>query len=349
MNPLNAITYYCGDCQLWDPEDKSLGGSEQAIVQLSQQWIKLKYNVTVYANCHPKVINGVIYQRWEEFDKTKPNNILILWRISGVKGLGREKPKARVVLLDLHDFTQIHEIQYLHDYVHVYMLKSEYHASLYPFMEKKIRIVANGIQMTAYEIMGKKKLQREPLRFCYTASYDRGLFELLKWSWPKIHKELPESKLHVYYGYSKWDSNQNETKILMEQPGVVHYGRRPNHEVAEEKHRSSFNLYPSHSATEIDCINVRESALAGCIPILSNKYVFAERDGVHLMGDPKTKEFHDKYAILVTNLAREPQEKLEKMRSTLRSSETIFTWEPVAVQWHQIFRQELSRITNYLL
>ena len=40
-SPFNQIVYYCGENEIaWDPEDKKLGGSEQAVVQLSEQWTK---------------------------------------------------------------------------------------------------------------------------------------------------------------------------------------------------------------------------------------------------------------------------------------------------------------------
>jgi hypothetical protein len=34
--------------------------------------------------------------------------------------------------------------------------------------------------------------------------------------------------------------------------------------------------------SKIDCITVRESLVAGCIPLLAKHGVFLERDGVHL-------------------------------------------------------------------
>jgi hypothetical protein len=44
---------------------------------------------------------------------------------------------------------------------------------------------------------------------------------------------------------------------------------------------SSFQLYVTNTISEIDCISIKESVLAGCIPIISNFGVFEERDGIH--------------------------------------------------------------------
>jgi hypothetical protein len=341
--PTNQIVYYCGNGMIeWDPEDKSLGGSEQAVVQLSERWAKMKYIVTIYGRVASKVVNGVCYRKSEEFDPSRDCNIFIIWRECGINTLGLMRPKARAVLLDLHDFSPEEKIMSYASYVNVLMLKSEYHSGLYPnFPSSKKHVKPNGIQTNAYDEMRMRRLKREPLRFCYTASYDRGLRELLRYSWPEIHRQLPGSQLHVYYGIASWDPKGKETEELLNQPGVIHHGRRPNGEVAEEKFRSSMNLYPSHCLTEIDCINVRESALAGCIPVLSNMAVFAERDGVHLVGDAEKPEFHKNYVTLVVNLAKSP-EKQEHMRNVLEKSDLIFTWNPVAEDWHRVIQKELT-------
>ena len=55
-SPFNQIVYYCGEGDLaWDPEDKKLGGSEQAVVQLSEQWTKRGYLVKVYGKIPNKI------------------------------------------------------------------------------------------------------------------------------------------------------------------------------------------------------------------------------------------------------------------------------------------------------
>ena len=348
-SPFTEIIYFCGDGMIeWDPADKSLGGSEQAVVQLSERWAGQNYIVSVYGKVAEKIVNGVSYYNTNRFDPNKSYNIFIIWRECAMNTLGALRPKARVVLLDLHDLTPADKVYALKGYVHQVMLKSQYHSSLFPALPPAMtKIKPNGILMNAYLELERNKIKREPLRFCYTASYDRGLRELLKWGWDDIHKQLPGSELHVYYGLAKWDPNAKETEQLLNRPGVIHHGRQPNHVVAEEKFRCSLNLYPSHSLTEIDCINVRESSLAGCIPVLSNMAVFAERDGVHVSGDPTYPEFFPLYIKTVVELARNPK-KQEDMRRTLRKSDLLFTWDPVADFWISVFRSELAKRQNVL-
>jgi len=69
-------------------------------------------------------------------------------------------------------------------------------------------------------------------------------------------------------------------------PGVFEYGRVSLAEVVRQKRLASFHLYYTATPVECDCISIRESALLGALPVLSNHRVFAERPGLHLAGDP---------------------------------------------------------------
>ena len=42
LEKTHDIIYYCGlsNGNKWDPTDKSLGGSEQAVIKLSELWVK---------------------------------------------------------------------------------------------------------------------------------------------------------------------------------------------------------------------------------------------------------------------------------------------------------------------
>ena len=75
--------------------------------------------------------------------------------------------------------------------------------------------------------------------------------------------------------------------------------------------------------------------------------VFAERDGVHVSGDPTYSEFFPLYIKTVVELARNPK-KQEDMRRTLRKSDLLFTWDPVAEFWISVFRSELAKRQNVL-
>jgi glycosyltransferase involved in cell wall biosynthesis len=319
----------------WDPENKSIAGSEQAVVHLSEHWVKRGYKVVVYGFIPTKCINGVSYKWIETFDTDESYEILILCREGTLNVLKERRPKAKLVLSDLHDDTQTYKHMEFLSYVDRFMFKSNYHVSCYDRLrlpESKIFVCPNGLQLENFK---ERNVVRDPLRFCYTSAYERGLEQLLEWSWPQIHQQLPGSTLHVYYGWQQWFYSEKIDRLL-NQSGVVHHGRVSNSEIAEEKYRSSMHLYPCHAVTEIDCINIRESALVGCIPILSDQNVCIERDGVHVKGDPKTKTFHDEYAKTVIDLYHD-ESRQETLRKKLSCSSFLFGWDTVGDKWISVF------------
>jgi len=100
-----SVVYYCGNSRSrFAPTDTALGGSEQAVVHLSNELQKQGYNVWVYGNVNPCTHNGVSYLRHEEFNPNDTFATLILWRRYGLEILPKIEC-AKTILVDLHDPT----------------------------------------------------------------------------------------------------------------------------------------------------------------------------------------------------------------------------------------------------
>lgn len=127
--------------------ERGIGGSETAVIELSKEWTKLGYKVTVY--CDPQhekgVIDGVTYLPWFEFNKNDQFNIFIQWRSAALAG----KIKCNKYLVDLHDvFAGIDYSQDMLKSIDKIMVKSEYHRSLAPQIpDDKFSIISNGIRL----------------------------------------------------------------------------------------------------------------------------------------------------------------------------------------------------------
>jgi len=130
----------------WDGNsiNKGLGGSETAVIRLSEEWVKKGYKVTVFGDPEkPCVINGVTYLPYYYFNIKDKFNIFIQWRNNGLAG----KIEAKKFFIDLHDIFNGNdytpEIMKSVDKVFV---KSRYHRSNAPnIQDKQIVIVSNGI------------------------------------------------------------------------------------------------------------------------------------------------------------------------------------------------------------
>jgi hypothetical protein len=88
-------------------------------------------------------------------------------------------------------------------------------------------------------------------------------------------------------------------------------------------------LYYSNTSAETDCISIRESICAGCIPILSKFNVFGERKGIHLDGDPNNEEDMKRVALSIVELV--DNKDLSALREQHMGNET--TWKEIALAW----------------
>ena len=161
---------------------------------------------------------------------------------------------------------------------------------------------------------------------------------MLKWGWPIIKKALPKATFDICYGWNLFDAvhrNNPERMMfkkelikLMAQEGVKEHGRIGHSQLIKLKFKASIHYYPT-DFEEIDCIAVRESAMAGCVPIISDYAALAEKTyGVKISGNPRTKEFQEKAARKAIQLIKSGE--IEKYRENKPLHET---WEEIAKQW----------------
>jgi hypothetical protein len=331
------IVYYCGTFNgEWDPAGRSLGGSEQAVVHTCAELVSKGKSVIVYGNVKEKEYQGVKYLSYKKFSIRKKYKTLILWRLNGAMILSMDLHADRI-LVDLHDgFSAQHAVlKKYQQKVHTFLFKSRFHKNSFESVfqtvlpESQYRIQPNGVRIE--EFSKDYGVQRDPYRFVYASSYDRGLLWIVKGLWPILRQIEPRCELHVYYG--NVDKLKPETRALLQEvlltEGVMNHGRQPVEILAREKQRAGFHLYPCFNNSEIDCITVRESLVAGCIPLLAKHGVFLERDGVHLELDVMNPATFLRPALEILQLARN-EERMESLRRSLRSSPTLTTWSDSA-------------------
>lgn len=342
------IVYMCGFHSIqWDPRDQKLGGSEQAVVNLSQEWVKKGYKVAVYGAIPSVSYEGVDYYPFETFPFHHEFNVIVVWRLFGIYPIYKLKLNVKKIIWDLHD--NMSHIQGIKDIYNSYepninkiMFKSQYHVDEFEkLIGRKLepsltKIVMNGIRIEKFQNTGD--YVRNKYRFCYCSCYTRGLEIILKHVWPVIYKNEPRAELHVYYGLnSVQDQNwKNMMLNLLSSPGVMDHGRQDVDMINREKHMSNFHLYLSLSQSEIDCISVRESLVAGCIPILSNFGVFKNRHGFHF--DMNTDQDILNVGHKISDLLKTDDALLEKRRNLLMQSDTIVSWSDVADEWINEFK-----------
>jgi len=334
--PTKSIVYICGACPLkFGPSDKDLGGSEQAVVQLSRCWAEKGYQVVVYGNVKECKKDGVEYRNIQDLNLSDTFDIAIFWRSFGIRLL--PLIQARKKLVDLHDswdpknYVAPKQLLELADAI---MVKSKYHKSLYPYIpSSKFRIIMNGVQVDLFESIVSK--ERDPHKFIYASTYERGLEPILRYTWPKIKSAIPDATFNIYYGMNRLAKTPlgKRLQILFKQDGVKEHGRVDLDEIAKQKAVSGFHLYVSNSETEIDCISVRESLLCGSIPVLGKDYVFKEREGIHVTGSTKEVSTYIRAANVVLDTLKKGPAYLDALREKFKKSPTIVSWETISDKW----------------
>ena len=130
----------------WDGNSlvKGIGGSETAVIKLSEEWVKQGYSVTVYNDPEaPCMINGVKYLPYYWFNMEDSFNIFIEWRSNYMAG----KIKTRKHFIDLHDlFDKSSFPPEKLEHIDKVMVKSKFHRELAPNIpDDKIVTISNCI------------------------------------------------------------------------------------------------------------------------------------------------------------------------------------------------------------
>lgn len=336
----------------WSPADKTLGGSEQAIVHLTEEWVNEGKKVAVYGKVPQMQYNGVDYFPFGMFPYNYTFKILICWRTSGLAAIFRQC--ADKIYLDLHDtcsaspgFDSLFKAK--QKLISKIFFKSNFHKTDFETHLKQTlnpdqyAVIPNGVRINEFKDNTKlndgKPLVRNPYRFCYCSCYTRGLHHILQHIWPVIYKSEPRAELHVYYGMNLVNNQKfkMEMQLLLGQPGVMDHGRQPMDMVIREKYLSSYHLYISDTKAETDCISIRESLITGAIPLISNSGVFADRGGIHFSLDTSNVEGMNKIGESIAKLFKFSEEDLNKTRTKLVQHSSIVDWMHVAKTWIKAF------------
>ena len=341
------IVYYLGfGAKKWSPLSNSLGGSEQAVAYLSNEWVKIGKKVVIYGDfdtdflkSHKLTDNVPHYRVFTEFKCCTKYNNLILWRNFGLYPIHLYNLVAKKIFFDVHDITSK---PFSNNVINHTMLKSKYHAHVFQSNTNitpidSIRILQNGIRKDVFCIQPTPLPVRDPYRMCWCSCYKRGLENILKWIFPIIKHLEPRASLHVYYGMNEVQDESFKLNMtqLLSQPGVIDHGRQDVTIIKQEKYVSSYHLYYSITQSETDCISLRESVCSGCIPILSKYNVFQERIGIHIDGNPREQSDMNKVAHIIVNIMNN-KEHITKVRKQLLEINE-YDWKDISQEWLRFF------------
>lgn len=354
------ITYYCGQTtHEWNPEmakTKGIGGSEEAVINLSKEWVKLGYNVTVYNSCGTErmLCDGVTYKPFWEFNNKDKTDILILWRHP--KLLDYEL-NAGKVYIDMHDVIGKGEFNEKRiEKLDKVFVKTNFHRSLFPNIpDEKIMVIENGLSLE-----GAVEVKKDPYLIINTSSPDRAMGITPK-LFKEIKKQVPEAKMFWAYGFDIFDNAHSDNKQMMdwknktlkeiEESGIENLGRLSQSEVAKLYQKASIFFYPTEFA-EIHCISVCKAQMANCFPITTDFGALNEtnRFGIKIHSD-KTKDNWSVDGKIHFGVESEKTQKelidavVKQLKNPIKIEDTkdfrewkkYILWESIAKNWLQSF------------
>jgi len=343
----NRIIIYCGTgIMLWDAKsaEEGIGGSEEAVINISRELAKQGWEVEVYNNCLDEgIYDGVLWQGVWRYDQNRPCHTFIGWR--DTRSI-MYAPKESYKVLWLHDVTKY---EYFTDAqlaaIDKIFVLSKYHRENLPEIpDDKFWITSNGIIPSHFD----EKVTRNPKACIYASSPDRGLERVLE-NWKDIKKEVPDAELHIFYGFTKnydvlhrYNQNMKDFKQyileLLDQDGVTYHGMVNHKELAKWFLYCGLWLYPT-SFTEISCITGMKTQAAGTVPIISNVAALDEtvKFGVKV-NDPKDEAELKRWKEQTIYYLKNPDNQDDIRKDMMEWARYTYDWKRVAKNWSDFFK-----------
>lgn len=349
-----SIAIFCGEApEHWGPSsvDKGIGGSEEAVINMSKRLVELGWHVEVFCNASEVgVINGVVWRDWASINDYH-YDICVAWRAVQFFDSDINADKKYLWLHDLQD-ESLYSDKVLDKIDRVFCL-SQFHRDTVPFIpDDKIYITGNGIEPSHFNIKG----QNNAKTVIYASSPDRGLERVLD-AWPTVIKEVPDAKLEIYYGFNKAFDSRAELEpelkawketILqkMKQSGVTYHGMVSHQEIANAFSTAGVWAYPTPFG-EISCITAMKAQASGAIPVVSRYSAINEtvrhglRSGPENQSEWTLKDLKDWTAVLIHTL-RNPSVQESIREKMIQDALKTFGWDNIAGDWHCMFEKDLS-------
>ncbi len=374
------IVYYCGPGQIleheskWSPFSKTIGGSEEAVINLSENLVKLGYTVTVYnvldyesaesCNHYNKLgnyikHNGVVYRPYWLWNPKDKQDITIVWRDPSI--INDVIINSYKIYLDLHDAIEIkNKLQCTGIFV-----KSHFQAKRYCLGDNNVIIVPNGINT-----IDLTDVCKDPNMLLCTSSPDRcitGLLDILERM--KNNPDMKDFKIYWAYGFSagikeggiasdnrpvvkEW--YENALKRIENSENFVCLDRLSQEQITEYYKKAKYFIYGT-KFPEIDCISLTKALSAGCIPIVAGSGALVEKlekfEAEHVAIDEQYSgldtsinstndpEYFNKWVELLDKCIKNENNNDNDNDKYIKQANFDYNWANIAILWNNEFKK----------
>lgn len=360
---------------------RGLGGSESAVIRMSEELTKIGFDVTVYNDCtsddsRQGIYNGVQYlhvnaARHEEYQY----DVCIVSR--SIKPIAEDWSvplHARHTCLWLHDTFcdgddqieylintgKLNEIFTLSDWHTGYVTHCNHgFRRNYDILKNHIFMTRNGINATPVEWIDIR--EKDPNLFVFNASVTKGMIPLVKQIWPKVKERIPDAKLTVIGGYYKFreaaGSDQQEkdwSELALQHGSDINFtGVITQQEISDILRKASYMIYPA-GFPETFGISTLE-AQAHNVPLITCRFGALEETALDIASwkinypvEPNwamqwlnQEQQVDIFVDRVVEAYNTPYLHQQKMYACNQVKD-ICTWDTIALQWKQHLYKKLG-------
>ena len=363
---------------------RGLGGSESAVIRMSQELSKLGFVVTVYNDCasddsEPGIYDGVVYKTLQQTSENLPVYDVVISSRSVRPYLENWTMclNAKHKVLWMHDTFcdgdnaiedlvlqgKLNEIFTLSDWHTSYISNCDHGKRRnFDVLKNHIFQTRNGVgNMNPGWIDVRKK---NPNLFVFNASVTKGMTPLVKDIWPRVKQQIPEAELLVIGGYYRFraddgpDQQEKDwNQMVADHPEINFTGVITQQEISNILCDASYMIYPA-AFPETFGISTLE-ALAHNVPIITCRFGALEETAIDIASykiaypvEPNWStpwlNKQDQVNIFVNEVVAAYNNKYlhqQKMHACNQIKD-ICTWDTVALQWKQHIFKKLGAFLN---
>jgi hypothetical protein len=262
-------------------DGKPLGGSEEAVIAMAKALVEKGREVYVYAPLPKDSSKPRDGARWIDgslFDPAGPHGTLLAWRCP--KLVPRLKGNGYPVILWLmdpeygagaHDYAEADDVVFL----------TETHKDI---IHRKDGFDGGGsvvhVGLPILPELGA--IKRDHKAVMWAVSPDRGLLEFLRETWPGVIDQVPDAKLHIFYGLEpleragKQELADNIRAAIALSDSVAYHGGVPDGELYNWYQRCGIFAYRGVGFEETQSISLCKALALGCYPVVNNQGCLTE-------------------------------------------------------------------------
>lgn len=338
---------------------KGLGGSETALIQMSQALADRGHHVDVFNNCDsPGRYGNVSYYNHHDIERHFMTTTYDVFIVSRWADFLRIKGNTNLRVLWCHDTCgdkhQLMGSLYSSDLV---MLLSDFHAENYrasvPDIDKFIWKTRNGVDRKVVDSFTLP--EKNPKKLIYTSRPERGLHYLLSDIFPRILKADPEVTLgYANYSIESLTIQENVRQIIAvsvelakKYPGrVFNLGHLTKEQLYQQIASSRAMVYPT-DFPEISCITAIEAQALGTPIVTTNAFALKETigdGGILIDGLPTDPQYVERFVEATLALLSHDEEAYERKSQAgmLDMEKRGYFWDTIAQEWEEKFTSMLQ-------